>query len=81
VYHVALVRILTRYARLPTDTAVDIAARLLSAPAEPLALAPGLELRFDNGEFRRQIDARIADGVDTIAPRRRGRPPSTSARP
>jgi hypothetical protein len=77
VYHIALIRALTRAAHFPTHAAVTIAAQLLGAdesPAASLELTPAIELRLDAPVFRRQIDARIADAVDTIAPRRRGRP-------
>ena len=75
IYHIALVRRLNRELGISTAAAVSLAARLLSTEAGRVPLADGLELEFDGGRFRRDIDASIAEGVESLAPARRGRPP------
>jgi hypothetical protein len=38
-------------------------------------LASFVRLAFDRDEFMLEIDRRIADAVESVVPRRRGRPP------
>jgi len=76
IYHVALVRVLSRDGGMSVDVALAFAQRLLTTDANHAELSPWLELRIDRHEFQRETDARIADAVESIVPRRRGRPPS-----
>ena len=76
IYHVALTRVLSRDAGMSVDAALAFAQRLLTTDANHAELAPGLELRIDRHAFQRDVDARITDAVESIVPRRRGRPPA-----
>jgi hypothetical protein len=76
VYHVALTRRLWLDAGMSVEAALAAARRLLSDPSGRLLLAPSLELTLDRDAFRTEIDARISEAVESIVPRRRGRPPS-----
>jgi hypothetical protein len=75
IYHIALVRILNRDLGISTSAAVSLATRLLSIDGPRLALADGLDLQLDIVRLRHEIDAAIAEGVESLAPARRGRPP------
>lgn len=75
IYHIALIRRLNRDLGVSVGNAVLLAVRLLSAEAGRIPLAGGLELRLDIDLFRREIDAAVADAVESLAPARRGRPP------
>lgn len=75
IYHIALIRVLSRDLGLSAATAVSLAARLLSSGEARLTLADGLDLQLDLGRFRRVVDAAIEEGVESLAPARRGRPP------
>jgi hypothetical protein len=74
IYHIALIRILNRDVGLSTSAAVSLAARLLSSGPR-VALVHGLDLELDIAVLRRDVDAAIAEGVESLAPARRGRPP------
>jgi hypothetical protein len=76
IYIVALTRVLSRDAGMSVDVALAFAQRLLAADSAHAAFAPWLELRIDRHAFQRDTDARIADAVESILPRRRGRPPA-----
>jgi hypothetical protein len=76
VYHVALTRRLWLDGGMSVEAALAAARRLLSDPSGRLLLAPSLELRLDREEFRARIDERISEAVESIVPRRRGRPPA-----
>jgi hypothetical protein len=76
VYHVALTRRLWLDAGMSVEAALAAARRLLSDPSGRLLLAPSLELRLDRDDFRSRIDERINEAVESIVPRRRGRPPA-----
>lgn len=76
IYHIALVRVLSRDGGMSVDAAVDAAHRLLATDANHIEIAHGLTLRIDRHAFQREIDARIADAVESVVPRRRGRPPT-----
>ena len=76
VYHVALTRRLWLDAGMSVEAALAAARRLLSDPSGRLLLSPSLELRLDRDEFRSRIDVRISEAVESIVPRRRGRPPN-----
>lgn len=75
IFHIVLVRRLTRELAVPNERAVAIATRLLSAAGESDYLVGGLSLRLDRGYFEREVAARIAIAVESIVPARRGRPP------
>jgi hypothetical protein len=75
VYHIALIRSLTRDAGISTATAVSLSVRLLSASVAAVPIAADLEFRFDRAAFERRLDGAISEAVESIAPVRRGRPP------
>jgi hypothetical protein len=75
VLHIALIRRLVRDLALATDRAVALAASLLSADAAGVAVSDVLALRMDRDRLRHDVDRRLAQAVETIAPLRRGRPP------
>jgi hypothetical protein len=78
IYHIVLVRILNSDIGLGVNHALSVAGRLLSSEDGRLSLAEGLELRLDLAGFRSRVDAAIAEGVESLAPARRGRPPRAS---
>lgn len=75
IYHVALTRRLAHDAGMSVATALEYAQRLLTTDANHVAIGQALELRIDRQAFQREMDALIAEGVESIVPRRRGRPP------
>lgn len=75
VYHIALIRSLTREAGIATASAVSLSVRLLTPGVATVSIFAGLEFRFDRDVFERQIDGAISEAVESIAPARRGRPP------
>jgi hypothetical protein len=80
VHHIALIRQLVRDLSLATDRAVTLATALLHSEASRVELSGVLTLNIDGERFRRDIDRRLAEAVETIAPARRGRPPLRTAR-
>jgi hypothetical protein len=78
VYHIALVRSLTRDAGVSTATAVSLSVRLLTPGVASIPVITGLEFRFDREVFERHIDQAISEAVESVAPARRGRPPKRS---
>jgi len=74
IQHIALVRLLTQELDLSVRSAVRLATRLLVANSSPIGLEGGLELRLDLERFRSNMQALIADGVESVTPARRGRP-------
>ncbi|MDB4877297.1 MAG: hypothetical protein JWM41_3743 [Gemmatimonadetes bacterium] len=75
IYHVALIRRLTRGLTVSVDAAVSLARHLLTTDAEHLSLSGGLSLHLDRRVFEREVDAALAVAVESVAPARRGRPP------
>ena len=75
IYHIALVWLLNRDLGISVASAVPLATRLLSAEDGRVDFGDALELRLDGARFRSALDAAIADGVESLAPARRGRPP------
>ena len=75
VQHIALIRRLVRDLALGVDRAVTLAASLLGADPDGVAVSDVLTLRIDRDRFRRDVELRLAEAVETIAPVRRGRPP------
>ncbi len=76
VHHIALIRQLTLALSLSTDQAVSLATDLLRTDSHEVELTKILSIHIDRGRFRREIDARLADAVESIVPARRGRPPA-----
>jgi hypothetical protein len=79
IYHIALVARLTESLGVGVGDAVDLATRLLAAPDSGLPLTAVVHLRLQSDIFKSGIDSRIADGVESLSPPRRGRPPVSSA--
>jgi len=80
VYHVALVRLLTREAGIPVALAVATATKLLSSNDAPIVFGSELlQLTIDAPAFRARIDHRLGEAAETLAPARRGRPARRSA--
>lgn len=75
VYHIALIRLLSRDAGMTMANAVALGVRLLTTNEDQVAIGPGLELRFERSAFERRIDSAIAEAVESVSPARRGRPP------
>jgi hypothetical protein len=81
IQHIALIRSLTVDLGLALTVAVPLAKTLLSSPDEDaLPAGPWIRVAFRRAEFARHVDARIADGVESITPTRRGRPPTSRHR-
>jgi hypothetical protein len=78
VYHIALIRSLTRDAGISTASAVSLSVRLLTPGVSSISIVAGLEFRFDRDAFERQVDGTISEAVESIAPARRGRPPKNA---
>ena len=77
-HHIALIRSLTDELGLTASAAVSVAHSLLSSADETdLAVGPWVRISFQRAEFIRHVDALIADGVESISPTRRGRPPGS----
>ncbi len=75
VYHVALTSRLVRAMGIALEPASSLAVRMLSAGAgEPIPLLEDLNLHFDRSSFIASVDARIAEAVESVVPRQRGRP-------
>ena len=73
---IVLVRSLSRNGGLSIERALQAADGLLAASADVVALNPWVDLRFDAPGFRREVETRVAQAVESVVPRRRGRPPS-----
>jgi len=78
IQHVALIRSLTVDLGLALTAAVALARTLLSTSDDDWSAGPWVSLEFRRTEFVRHIDALIADGVESITPVRRGRPPGSA---
>lgn len=76
VHHIALVWELSQSGGMSVETALTFAKHLLTTDGLHVPIAPHVELRIDRHGFQRMVDARIADGVESIVPKRRGRPPA-----
>src|SRR5690348_7405107 len=55
IYHVALVRVLSRDAGMSVEVALAFARRLLTTDANHAELADGLELRMDRRTFQEAV--------------------------
>ncbi len=78
VHQIALIRLLTRELGVDVPRAVELSGRLLADEHGRVALPAGLDIRLDRATFKREIDRAIAEAVEWVAPRRRGRPPRRS---
>lgn len=76
VQHIALIRSLTVDLGVALTAAVALAQALLSGAGDSqLPAGRWVQLGFRRAEFIRHVDALIGDGVESITPTRRGRPP------
>jgi hypothetical protein len=76
VYHIALIRALSRDLGMSVASAVSLAGLLLSERGDArIEVTTGMVLALDRGSFTRRIDLAIAEAVESVAPARRGRPP------
>jgi hypothetical protein len=75
IYHIVLVRLLNRELGVSVSAAVSLAAQLLDTEAGTVPMGRGLDLELDVGRFCREVDSAIAEGVESLEPARRGRPP------
>ena len=76
VYHIALIRSLSRDLGMSVSSAVSLAGRLLADREDArVEVMTGMVLALDRGAFTRRIDLAIAEAVESVAPARRGRPP------
>src|SRR4051812_3704240 len=73
VHHIALVRRLAVELSVSLARAVALAELLLRGDADSVAISQVLSLHIDRPQFRRQIDGRLAEAVESIVPARRGR--------
>lgn len=76
IYHVALTRVLSQEGGMSVEAALAFARRLLTTDAHHTSITGWLELRIDRHAFQEATDRRIAEAVESIVPKRRGRPPS-----
>jgi hypothetical protein len=79
IYHIALIRLLNRELGVSVSAAVSFAAQLLDTEAGRLPMGRGLDLELDVARFRREVDSAIDEGVESLEPARRGRPPRAIA--
>ena len=75
IYHIALIRALSRDLGMSMPAAVPLAERMLSTDGGEVTVGEWLALRLDQRTFQRDLDHAIADAVESVAPARRGRPP------
>lgn len=73
--HIALTRRLALELSIPVDAALALATRLLRSTEARATLSPTLEIRLQREEFELEVEALVAEAVETNAPARRGRPP------
>jgi len=73
IYNIALTRQLTRDLGLGTAVSVSLANRLLRDGQ--IEVSRNLFLSVDTARFKAEIDARVAEALDSFVPARRGRPP------
>jgi len=73
---IVLVRALSSDGGLPLDRALSSATALLESASSRTAIGSWLELVLDRARFQQEVDRRVAEAVESVVPRRRGRPPS-----
>jgi hypothetical protein len=76
IYHVALVRRLTRDLGVSMTAGVSLAGQLLETDAVHVEVGPNLSLHLDRRAFERDIERATHDAAESLAPARRGRPPA-----
>ena len=76
IYHVALVRRLTRDLGVSVPAAVVLAAELLTTDAVHVELGSHLALHLDRRAFEREVEGATESAAESLAPARRGRPPA-----
>lgn len=76
---VLLARSLSRELGLPLDRAIRVAEQLLEARGDAVPVGGWTELRFDRSAFLHEVDRRVEEATESVAPRRRGRPPARPA--
>jgi hypothetical protein len=60
---------------VPAAVALPLARRLVADPEGTTAVGGALAVRLDRRTLERELAARLVEAAETIAPRRRGRPP------
>ncbi|HEY4304082.1 MAG TPA: hypothetical protein VGM82_06425 [Gemmatimonadaceae bacterium] len=74
---VVLVRALSTSTGLSVDRALSTATTLLDATDDLVANDDAwITLHFDRSTFQADVDRRIAAAVESVVPKRRGRPPA-----
>jgi len=76
--HIALVRTLASEVGLSLSAATALAGRLLQVQGGDLPITRWVGFRFERRVFEDEIERRIAEGVECVAPARRGRPPANT---
>ncbi|MEO6878180.1 MAG: hypothetical protein ABI205_06830 [Gemmatimonadaceae bacterium] len=76
IFHVALIRRLSTELGVGTAFAVSLAGQLLDTDATHVDLGEHMSLRFDRAAFLHEIERATRDAAESVAPARRGRPPS-----
>jgi hypothetical protein len=76
IHHIALTWRLASAGGLSLASALAASRELLQAPNAAVQLAPALTLELNRADFLAEIDSRIGEGVESIVPKRRGRPPA-----
>lgn len=76
---IVLARFLNRDAGLSIERALHAAKALLAGEC-PHVLSPWIALQFDRSGFTNEVEDAVAQAVESVVPRRRGRPPSTERR-
>lgn len=76
IYHVALVRRLTRELGVSVPAAVTLTTQLLTTDAIHVELGPHLALHLDRRAFERDVERATEVAAESLAPARRGRPPA-----
>jgi len=74
--HITLVRTLASEVGLSLSAATALARRLLQIQGGDLPITRWVGFRFERRAFEEEIERRIAEGVESVAPARRGRPPA-----
>jgi hypothetical protein len=91
----AMVRDLSRGLGVPVSRGVELAGSILegdlggplvpplaaaAAPAAHLSVAESIALIVDVGRLEKEIESRLLEAMETVVPRRRGRPPRKERR-
>jgi hypothetical protein len=79
IHTIVLARFLNRDAGLSIERALQAAKDLLAGNGSH-PLSPWVALHFDRAGFTNDVEANVAQAVESVVPRRRGRPPSAERR-